>query len=103
MKELAFDTSSDAVRQAVAEGITLILKNPLTHDIMSKLLPVLAPMLRDKSDRVRISFSRLLDSINGSYVTPSLDAAGLELWAPNSNFNLELNSLCLRGSWYPIL
>jgi hypothetical protein len=57
---LAFDKASAHVRAAVCDGLRFMLDNHMTHPLMSVVLPRLANLLHDNTERVRISFLALL-------------------------------------------
>jgi hypothetical protein len=61
--ELAYDSSSTAVRAAVFNGICDTLEQHLSHATLRQLLPACAPLINDRSDRVRASFVRLLQKV----------------------------------------
>lgn len=63
MGSLAFDGSSALVRQSVVEGLTLLLDNPLAHPVLRAALPLAAPLLHDKAERVRAAFLHLLNKV----------------------------------------
>ncbi|GLD93520.1 hypothetical protein PINS_up002112 [Pythium insidiosum] len=58
--DLVNDASSSAVRAAVFEGIQFILDNHNAHAILKPLLPMLAPLIHDRHERVRAEFAALL-------------------------------------------
>ena len=58
--ECARDSASVAVRAAAIDGLAFLLDQVLSHPVMASLLPVLAPLLHDRSERVRASFLALL-------------------------------------------
>lgn len=57
---LAFDSSSANVRYSLFIGIGVLLQQPLTHDLMKHLLPMLKLSIHDKSEKVRIAFVKIL-------------------------------------------
>lgn len=57
---LAFDSSSANVRYSLFIGIGVLLQQPLTHDLMKHLLPMLKLSIHDKSEKVRIAFMKIL-------------------------------------------
>lgn len=57
---LAFDSSSANVRYSLFIGIGVLLQQPLTHDLMRHLLPMLKLSIHDKSEKVRIAFMKIL-------------------------------------------
>jgi hypothetical protein len=56
----AHDSASAAVRAAVLEGIEYLMDCPLSITPLRVLLPTLAPLLHDRSERVRGAFMKLL-------------------------------------------
>lgn len=60
---LAFDSSSALVRLAVVEGLTELLEQPLAHPVLKQALPLTAPLLQDKTPRVRLAFVGLLQKV----------------------------------------
>ncbi|KAF4140976.1 Condensin II non structural maintenance of chromosomes subunit [Phytophthora infestans] len=58
--DLVNDTSSSSVRAAVFEGIQFILDNHNSHSILKPLLPMLAPLINDRNEKVRAEFGALL-------------------------------------------
>eukprot|EP00624_Nannochloropsis_granulata_P001542 evm.model.NODE_17594_length_8172_cov_15.400881.2 len=60
---LAFDSSSALVRLAVVEGLTELLEQPLAHPVLKQALPLTAPLLQDKTPRVRSAFVGLLQKV----------------------------------------
>ncbi|KAL6047782.1 Condensin-2 complex subunit G2 [Balamuthia mandrillaris] len=63
INELARDKSSSAVRAAVFEGLRFLLDNHLCHPTLKTLLPQLANLIHDNSERVRGAFLSLLCDI----------------------------------------
>jgi condensin-2 complex subunit G2 len=61
---LGVDGSSAAVRAGVVNGLTELLGNPLAHTVLNGLLPVLANTVHDSSERVRLSFIKLLCKVD---------------------------------------
>jgi hypothetical protein len=57
------DGSSALVRQSVVEGLALLLDQPLSHPVLRAALPLAAPLLHDKADRVRAAFLTLLNKV----------------------------------------
>jgi len=57
---LAFDSSSANVRYSLFVGLGVLLQQPLTHDLMKLLLPMLNLSIHDKSEKVRIAFIKIL-------------------------------------------
>ena len=62
--QMAMDKKSAAVRAAVLAGFAFILDNHLSHPVLRKLLPKLAPLIHDTTRRVRVAFCDLLLSIS---------------------------------------
>jgi hypothetical protein len=62
--QMAMDKKSAAVRAAVLAGFAFILDNHLSHPVLRKLLPKLAPLIHDTTRRVRVAFCELLLSIS---------------------------------------
>lgn len=62
--ELAHDVRSSAVRAGVFEGLDYVLDCGLSHPMLKPLLPALAPLLHDRSERVRAAFVTLLQRIS---------------------------------------
>ncbi|KAG2532858.1 hypothetical protein BBO99_00000314 [Phytophthora kernoviae] len=58
--DLVNDASSSSVRAAVFEGIQFILDNHNSHSILKPLLPMLAPLINDRNEKVRAEFGALL-------------------------------------------
>ncbi|KAG3118690.1 hypothetical protein PI124_g2793 [Phytophthora idaei] len=58
--DLVNDVSSSSVRAAVFEGIQFILDNHNSHSILKSLLPMLAPLINDRNEKVRAEFGALL-------------------------------------------
>ncbi|RLN37548.1 hypothetical protein BBJ28_00015469 [Nothophytophthora sp. Chile5] len=58
--DLVNDVSSSSVRAAVFEGVQFILDNHNSHSILKPLLPMLAPLINDRNERVRAEFGALL-------------------------------------------
>eukprot|EP00644_Phytophthora_capsici_P006152 jgi/Phyca11/116962/e_gw1.32.109.1 len=58
--DLVNDVSSSSVRAAVFEGIQFILDNHNSHSILKPLLPMLAPLINDRNEKVRAAFGSLL-------------------------------------------
>ncbi|POM66038.1 Condensin-2 complex subunit G2, partial [Phytophthora palmivora] len=58
--DLVNDVSSSTVRAAVFEGIQFILDNHNSHSILKPLLPMLAPLINDRNEKVRAAFGALL-------------------------------------------
>lgn len=61
---LSSDSSSAAVRQAVISGLSEILDQPLSHNILSKILPNLGNTLHDNTECVRLAFIELLVKVS---------------------------------------
>lgn len=58
--ECARDSASTAVRAAAVDGLAFLLGQVLAHPVLASLLPVLGPLLHDRSERVRAAFLGLL-------------------------------------------
>eukprot|EP00727_Mastigamoeba_balamuthi_P000617 m51a1_g10552 putative condensin-2 complex subunit g2 (1131) ;mRNA; f:40842-44746 len=59
--ELAFDKSSPAVRAAVLRGFRAVIDGThLSHSALAGLLPRVAPLAHDSSERVREAFAELM-------------------------------------------
>lgn len=58
--DLVNDVSSSCVRAAVFEGIQYILDNHNSHAVLKPLLPMLAPLINDRNEKVRAEFGALL-------------------------------------------
>ncbi|KAL4154996.1 hypothetical protein PRNP1_007110 [Phytophthora ramorum] len=58
--DLVNDAASSSVRAAVFEGIQFILDNHNSHSILKPLLPMLAPLINDRNEKVRAEFGALL-------------------------------------------
>ncbi|KAL9966949.1 hypothetical protein ACROYT_G025098 [Oculina patagonica] len=63
--ELAFDTSSCAVRVAVFQGLKFLLDNRLSHPLLKPLLSNLQDLVHDQSEKVRIAFLDVLLLVKG--------------------------------------
>lgn len=57
---LGVDSSSAAVRVGVINGLAELLNNPLAHTALGGLFPLLSHTVHDSSERVRLTFIRLL-------------------------------------------
>jgi condensin-2 complex subunit G2 len=60
---LAFDSSSSLVRLAVVEGLCSLLDQPLAHPVLKGALPLTAPLLHDRTERVRAAYVALLSRV----------------------------------------
>uniref|UniRef100_M4BE65 Uncharacterized protein n=1 Tax=Hyaloperonospora arabidopsidis (strain Emoy2) TaxID=559515 RepID=M4BE65_HYAAE len=58
--DLVNDVSSSTVRAAVFEGVQFILDNHNSHSMLKPLLPMLAPLINDRNEKVRAEFGALL-------------------------------------------
>ena len=67
--ELAFDASSAAVRAGVLRGLAGLVPNPLTHPLLARLLPQLAPLAFDRQLGVRTAMADLLLAIKCADLT----------------------------------
>ncbi|KAN0024342.1 hypothetical protein ACTFIV_008748 [Dictyostelium citrinum] len=65
INELAFDKSSNLIREQIFIGVKLLLDNSLSHSTLRVLLPNLRNLIHDQSERVRESFADLLLFIKG--------------------------------------
>jgi len=63
--ELAFDTSSSAVRVAVFQGLKFLLDNRLSHPLLKPLLGNLQDLVHDSAERVRVAFLDVLLLVKG--------------------------------------
>jgi condensin-2 complex subunit G2 len=63
--DLAWDVQAAPVRVAVCEGLESLLDNALAGPVLAALLPHLAPLLHDTSERVRCAFADLLLRVKG--------------------------------------
>ncbi|XP_027038917.1 condensin-2 complex subunit G2-like [Pocillopora damicornis] len=63
--ELAFDTSSSAVRVAVFQGLKFLLDNRLSHPLLKPLLSNLQDLVHDQTERVRVVFLDVLLLVKG--------------------------------------
>ncbi|KAG6551037.1 hypothetical protein Mapa_007270 [Marchantia paleacea] len=63
--EMAYDSSSNAVRLAVLKGVTYLLENAQSHAILKALLPRLGFLLNDNCMDVRVAAADLLLVIKG--------------------------------------
>ncbi|PRP88264.1 putative condensin-2 complex subunit G2 [Planoprotostelium fungivorum] len=61
--KLAHDKSSPVVRAAVLEGVTYMLENHMSHQILRALLPNIADLINDSCETVRLAFVELLHTI----------------------------------------
>lgn len=57
---LAVDASCATVRLAVFQGLEVLLQQPLAHEVVKNLLPLLRNTIHDKSEKVRVAFIRIL-------------------------------------------
>lgn len=69
--DLAADASSTAVRTAVFKGLTYLLDNHLAQPLLKELLPQMAEMIHDPSERVRRSFLKLLLTVKARTAHPA--------------------------------
>jgi condensin-2 complex subunit G2 len=60
---LAFDVSSANVRFCVISGIRELLQQPLSHQSLRILLPLIANSIHDKAEKNRLAFVRLLNDV----------------------------------------
>jgi condensin-2 complex subunit G2 len=61
--KLGIDASSAVVRLAVVHGLGELLSNPRSHATLKSLLPAIANMLHDHSDKVRAGFVKILTKV----------------------------------------
>lgn len=61
--KLGSDTASAIVRLSVVHGLNELLDNPRSHATMKSLLPAIANMLHDNSDKVRAGFVKILNKV----------------------------------------
>ena len=57
---MAYDSASPGVRQAVVQGLTGLVENPLAQPLLRLVLPRLGPLLRDAALKVRLAVADLL-------------------------------------------
>eukprot|EP00884_Botryococcus_braunii_P013107 jgi/Botrbrau1/21798/Bobra.0190s0023.1 len=62
-EELAYDGASPAVRASVLEGLAVLVQNPMAHGVLGMLLPKVAHLLSDPSQRVRVALLDLLITV----------------------------------------
>ena len=55
--------TSSKVRESAVDGIGRLLDNPLSHSVLKAVLPSLRNMLHDRTERVRVSFIKLLQRV----------------------------------------
>ncbi|KAI5083225.1 hypothetical protein GOP47_0002968 [Adiantum capillus-veneris] len=77
--EVAHDYSSSSVRCAVLQGVTYLLENPASHDLLKVILPRLAPLLSDCNLSVRIEMADMLLALKGIRAISFLKVTSLEL------------------------
>lgn len=58
--EVAYDSASPAVRQAVVQGLTGLVDNPLAQPLLKLVLPRLGALLHDFALKVRLALADLL-------------------------------------------
>lgn len=68
---LGSDGASASVRAAVVNGLNELLSNPLAHIVLKGLLPALAHRVHDVSEKVRLSFIKLLCKVSYLYYLKS--------------------------------
>ncbi|XP_067949000.1 condensin-2 complex subunit G2-like [Watersipora subatra] len=61
--KLAWDQSSIDVRVAVIKGISQLLENHVNYALLSNMLPSVADLIHDKSEKVKLAFAKLLIKI----------------------------------------
>eukprot|EP00419_Tripos_fusus_P024197 CAMPEP_0172698974 /NCGR_PEP_ID=MMETSP1074-20121228/29839_1 /TAXON_ID=2916 /ORGANISM="Ceratium fusus, Strain PA161109" /LENGTH=1280 /DNA_ID=CAMNT_0013520087 /DNA_START=41 /DNA_END=3884 /DNA_ORIENTATION=+ len=64
MNQCARDKKAPMVRAAVAEGLSWVLENVLSHPTMGAVLPNLTDLLNDRSPIVRAAFVKLLQVVS---------------------------------------
>jgi hypothetical protein len=64
MNKCAQDKKAPRVRAAVAEGLSWVLENVLSHSTMTAVLPNLTDLLNDRSPEVRAAFVKLLQVVS---------------------------------------
>jgi condensin-2 complex subunit G2 len=62
-QDVAFDRSSPAVRESVIRALIVVVDNHLAHATMKHYLPKLAPLIHDTSEKVRLQFATLLNTV----------------------------------------
>ncbi|XP_002980805.2 condensin-2 complex subunit G2 [Selaginella moellendorffii] len=78
VNDIPSDQSSSSARLAVLEGVTYLLENPHSHDILKILLPRLSPMLNDPAVTVRTAAVDLLLAVKGIRGIPFHKVARLD-------------------------
>lgn len=58
--EVAYDSASPGVRQAMVQGLTGLVENPLAQPLLRLVLPRLGPLLHDAALKVRLAVADLL-------------------------------------------
>eukprot|EP00026_Physarum_polycephalum_P001187 Phypoly_transcript_01188.p1 GENE.Phypoly_transcript_01188~~Phypoly_transcript_01188.p1 ORF type:complete len:1187 (+),score=275.43 Phypoly_transcript_01188:424-3561(+) len=79
INDMAFDTSSSAVRAAVFSGVKQLLTNNLSHATLKVLLPQLGKLIHDNSEQVRSSALDLLLVVKSIASIRFFDVAPVEL------------------------
>ncbi|MCO5567908.1 hypothetical protein L7F22_021604 [Adiantum nelumboides] len=77
--EVANDSSSSSVRCAVLQGVTYLLENPASHDLLKVILPRLGPLLSDCNLAVRTEMADMLLALKGIRAISFLKVTSLEL------------------------
>lgn len=67
--EVAYDSTSPAVRQAVVQGLMGLVDNPLAQPLLKLILPRLGPLLHDPALKVRLALADLLLTV--MYANPT--------------------------------
>ena len=59
----AFDVGAATVRVAVIKGVIRLIANHITHPLLMRLLPTLAPLIDDRNDGVQCALVQLLQTL----------------------------------------
>lgn len=104
---LAFDVSSANVRHSVICGVQEILQQPLSHQPLKALLPLIANLIHDKAEKNRLAFIRLLNDVKNIkgihfYEVVSVEHL-MERFAQDRDHVDICNAMCelLMGSFFP--
>ncbi|KAH7298062.1 hypothetical protein KP509_25G025200 [Ceratopteris richardii] len=76
--DIAHDNSSSTVRCAVLQGITYLLENPASHDLLKAIITKLGPLLNDCNLSVRIEMANMLLALKGIRTISFLKVSSLE-------------------------
>jgi condensin-2 complex subunit G2 len=105
---LSHDVSSPGVRASVFTGLGEILLNPLSHEILKTLLPLLANSLHDTSEKVRLAFIKMLIQVKSTETIKFYEIVSEEnlllrfsVDSRKSNIATALTELLLN-SYFPI-